>query len=84
MGLKDQYCAELPGARGSFKYINIKPDSKDKYLIELPVSVKVGSGFVVKGKRGSGPKQVNKYYTREVEEIVSSLNDAYDKEAEGR
>mmetsp|Transcript_3918 Transcript_3918/g.7901 ORF Transcript_3918/g.7901 Transcript_3918/m.7901 type:complete len:1338 (-) Transcript_3918:11-4024(-) len=84
MGLKDQYCDELKGARGVFKYINIKPDSKDKYLIELPVSVKVGSNFVVKGKRGSGAKQVNKYYTRDVEDIVKVLNEAYDKEAEGR
>jgi len=83
-GLKDMYVGELPGARDCFKYINIKPESKDKYLIELPVSVKVGSNFVVKGKRGSGAKQVNKYYTRDVEDVVKVLNEAYDKEAEGR
>lgn len=57
-------------ARASWKYINTKPDSKDKYLIELPASVSVPENFFMKGKRGSGTKQVNKYSTPEVEELV--------------
>ena len=82
--LQDEYCATVKGSRGHFKYVNIRPDSKDKYLIELPVHVKVPSTFIVKGKRGSGNKQVNKYYTQEVEEVVGRLNDAYAREADGR
>ena len=38
-------------AKSAWKYINIKPESKDKYLIELPVSVRVPDDFIVKGKR---------------------------------
>ena len=38
-------------AKRDWKYINTKPDSKDKYLIELPVNVEVPDEFIVKGKR---------------------------------
>jgi DNA mismatch repair protein MSH6 len=38
-------------AKSSWKYINTLPESKDKYLIELPVSVHVPNDFIVKGKR---------------------------------
>jgi DNA mismatch repair protein MSH6 len=52
---KDEMCAnELQPsqqAKSSWKYINTKEDSKDKYLIELPASVRVPDDFVVKGKR---------------------------------
>ncbi|GMH78533.1 hypothetical protein TL16_g07839 [Triparma laevis f. inornata] len=82
--LEAQYCNEIPGAKGKFKYINIKDDSKDKFMIELPVNVRVPSDFKVKGKKGSGAKQVNKYYTVDVEEVVERLNEAIDQEVEGR
>ncbi|GMH56832.1 hypothetical protein TrLO_g11280 [Triparma laevis f. longispina] len=82
--LEAQYCNEIPGAKGKFKYINIKDDSKDKFMIELPVNVRVPSDFKVKGKKGSGAKQVNKYYTADVEEVVKRLNEAIDQEVEGR
>ena len=82
--LEKEYCNEIPGSRGKWKYINTKPDSKDKYLVELPVTVRVPSEFRVKGKRGSGNKQVNKYYTADIEEVVERLNEAYDAEREGR
>ena len=52
---KDEMChGELhPShlARSSWKYINTKVDSKDKYLIELPASIRVPDDFIVKGKR---------------------------------
>lgn len=52
---KDEMCnGELrPShvARSKWKYINTKVDSKDKYLIELPASVRVPEDFLVKGKR---------------------------------
>ena len=52
---KDEMChGELhPShlARSSWKYINTKVDSKDKYLIELPASIRVPEDFIVKGKR---------------------------------
>lgn len=38
-------------AKTQWKYANTKDDSKDKYLIELPVSVEVPNDFFVKGKR---------------------------------
>jgi len=82
--LQQQYIQEYPAARGQFKYINLKKDQKDKYLIELPVSVKVGSEFIVKGKRGTGSKQVCKYYTREVESAVKDLEDALKRQKEGK
>ena len=65
-------------ARQHWKYINVKEDSKDKYLIELPISVNVPAEFVVKGKRGKGDKQVNKYRAPEVESLVQRLEEAID------
>lgn len=38
-------------AKSSWKYINTKPDSKDKYLIELSAGVNVPDDFILKGKR---------------------------------
>ena len=76
---KEEMCKELSPrhvARSSWKYINTKADSKDKYLIELPASVQVPHDFLVKGKRGSGPKQVNKYRTPFVEALVKELEQA--------
>ena len=65
-------------AKREWKYANILVDSKDKYLIELPISVNVPGDFIVKGKRGKGPKQVNKYRTPAVESLVQELEQAYD------
>lgn len=76
---REDICNELQPrhvARSSWKYINTKPDSKDKYLIELPASVNVPHDFFVMGKRGSGQKQVNKYRTPVVEELVKELEQA--------
>ena len=71
-------------ARSSWKYINTKDDSKDKYLIELPVSVDVPDNFYVKAKRGKGAKQVNKYRTPVVEELVQQLEQAIDIKMQGK
>jgi DNA mismatch repair protein MSH6 len=65
-------------AKSSWKYINTKPESKDKYLIELPVTVNVPGDLVVKGKRGKGTKHVNKYRTSVVEDLVHELEHALD------
>jgi DNA mismatch repair protein MSH6 len=76
---RDEMCKELSPrhvARQSWKYINTNPDSKDKYLIELPVTIEVPDDFLVKGKRGSGQKQVNKYSTPIVVELVKELERA--------
>ena len=83
---KDEMCSqELRGSsRTSWKYVNIKDDSKDKYLIELPASIRVPENFIIKGKRGSGHKQVNKYRTREVEELVQELETALDVQKDGK
>ena len=79
---KDDMCANVVTpralAKSCWKYVNTKPESKDKYLIELPVTVNVPGDFVVKGKRGKGPKQVNKYRTVVVEELVQQLEHALD------
>jgi DNA mismatch repair protein MSH6 len=84
--LKDyqkEVCASLgPQARSTWKYVNTKPNSKDKYLIELPASVRVPQDFIVKGKRGSGGKQVNKYSTPVVEQLVQELEQALDTQSE--
>ena len=49
---KDEICSQLGhAARSAWKYVNIKEESKDKYLIELPASVRVPEDFIVKGKR---------------------------------
>lgn len=69
-------------AKSSWKYINTSPDSKDKYLIELSVGVAVPEEFVVKGKRGTGSKQVNKYRTPTVEGLVRELEKALEVQKE--
>lgn len=69
-------------AKSSWQYANTKPESKDKYLIELPIGVRVPEDFVVKGKRGTGPKQVNKYRTPIVEQLVQELERALDIQKE--
>jgi DNA mismatch repair protein MSH6 len=50
---KDEMCSNVlpPGSRSKWKYINTKPESKDKFLIELPADVRVPDDFLVKGKR---------------------------------
>ena len=65
-------------ARSTWKYINTNQESKDKYLIELPKSVRVPSDFKLVAKRGSGAKQVNKYKSAVVEDLVKELETAYD------
>lgn len=47
---KQEMCSTIPSAR-TWKYVNIKNESKDKYLIELPASVRVPDDFIMKGKR---------------------------------
>ena len=68
-------------AKSSWKYVNTKSESKDKYLIELPASVTVPDDFLVKGKRGSGAKQVNKYRTPFVAGLVQELEQAFEVQA---
>jgi DNA mismatch repair ATPase MutS len=58
------------------------PESKDKYLIELPASVAVPNDFIMKGKRGSGNKQINKYRTPVVEQLVQEIERAYEIQKE--
>ena len=80
---KDDMCAELgAAARKAWKYANVQPDSKDKYLIELPASISVPDDFIMKGKRGSGHKQINKYETPVVQELVLELESAYELQRE--
>lgn len=83
---KDEMCSEVlrGSSRTTWKYANTKDDSKDKYMIELPAGVRVPDDFIIKGKRGSGNKQVNKYRTREVEELVKDLEIALDIQKEGK
>lgn len=69
-------------AKSSWAYANILPNSKDKYMIELPASVTVPNDFLLKGKRGSGNKQVNKYRTPVVERLVQELERALDIKSE--
>ena len=76
---KQDMCRELSPrqvATSSWKYINTASESKDKYLIELPSSVRVPDDFLVKGKRGAGHKQVNKYRTSVVAGLVQELERA--------
>jgi DNA mismatch repair protein MSH6 len=68
----------------AFTYINTDDNKKDKYLIELSVSIKVPSTYTVKGKRGTGSKQVNKYSTPDTERIVAKLEEAIEAKKEGR
>lgn len=65
-------------ARSTWKYINTKQESKDKFLIELPKSVRVPPDFIMVGKRGSGAKQINKYRSTVVGDLVTELEAAYD------
>eukprot|EP00557_Chaetoceros_sp_GSL56_P011381 CAMPEP_0176479518 /NCGR_PEP_ID=MMETSP0200_2-20121128/1784_1 /TAXON_ID=947934 /ORGANISM="Chaetoceros sp., Strain GSL56" /LENGTH=1447 /DNA_ID=CAMNT_0017875571 /DNA_START=124 /DNA_END=4464 /DNA_ORIENTATION=+ len=65
-------------AKREWTYVNVKVDSKDKYIIELPINIQVPGDFIVKGKRGKGAKQVNKYRTPVVERLVEELERAYD------
>jgi len=83
---KDEMCSNVlrGSSRNYWKYINTKPDSKDKYLIELPASTRVPDGFIVTGKRGKGNKQVNKYRTAEIEEMVQQLEAALDAKDDGK
>ena len=85
---KDEMCSsELHprnAARSSWKYVNLKDDSKDKYLIELPATIEVPPEFHMKGKRGKGAKQVNKYQTPEVMEMVKELERAIEIKNEGK
>jgi DNA mismatch repair protein MSH6 len=69
-------------ARSAWKYINTQCDSKDKYLIELPASMHVPNDFVLKGKRGTGTKQVNKYRSSVVGQFVSDLEEALETQRE--
>ena len=79
---KNEMCSECLApssrAKSSWKYANTKPESKDKYLIELPASIPVPEDFIMKGKRGSGHKQVNKYRTAVVHGLVDELERALD------
>ena len=84
---KEEMCSILhprSAARSSWKYINTKEDSKDKYLIELPVTVNVPDDFFVKAKRGKGSTQVNKYRTPVVEQLVADLERAIDVKNAGK
>jgi len=71
-------------ARSKWKYINTKLDARDKFLIELPVSVKVPQLFIVKAKRGKGMNQVNKYRTPTTADLVVKLEKAIDEQQKGR
>lgn len=75
---KNEMCSKhlAPLAKSTWKYTNTAPDSKDKYTIELPNSVKVPQDFRMIGKRGSGAKQINKYQAAAVEELVVVLERA--------
>jgi hypothetical protein len=79
---KNEMCSDLLTprslAKSAWKYANTKPEYKDKYLIELPVTVAVPDDFIVKEKRGSGHKQVNKYRTAAVQELVDELERTLD------
>ena len=83
---KEEMCSTVlrSSARSSWKYINTGEDSKDKYLIELPINVDVPDDFFMKAKRGKGPKQINKYRTPEVEQLVQQLERAIDTKKEGK
>ncbi|KAL7558432.1 hypothetical protein ACA910_015774 [Epithemia clementina (nom. ined.)] len=88
LGYKNEMCQDVlrpsSQARSAWKYINTMPDSKDKYLIELPASIRVPHDWILKGKRGKGAKQVNKYRTPVVEELVMELERAFETIAERR
>jgi DNA mismatch repair ATPase MutS len=47
-------------------------------MIELPAHIRVPDDFIIKGKRGSGQKQVNKYRTQAIEDLVQELEASYE------
>jgi DNA mismatch repair ATPase MutS len=65
-------------AKASWTYVNTKPNSKDKYMIELPAHVQVPRDFLLKAKRGKGSNQVNKYQTSAVQQLVVELERAFE------
>ena len=75
---KNEMCTNVlsPLAKSTWKYANTLQESKDKFMIELPASIKVPSDFRMVGKRGSGAKQINKYRAAEVEDLVIALERA--------
>lgn len=77
---KDEMCSTVlkGNAKNVWKYVNTGQDSKDKFTIELPKHIEVPSDFKMIGKRGSGVKQVNKYRTPIVEDLVKALEHAID------
>jgi len=80
----DNHLRNGHAAKSKWKYINTQPESKDKYFIELPATISVPDDFIVKGKRGNGNNQVNKYRTRVTEELVQELEHALDVRKEGK
>jgi DNA mismatch repair protein MSH6 len=60
-------------ARDGWKYVNTKPTSKDKYMIELPALVKVPRDFTLKSKRGNGSNAVITYQAKGVQQLVVEL-----------
>ncbi|CAB9521407.1 protein MutS [Seminavis robusta] len=82
---KDEMCAVLTPkslARSSWKYSGLDLDSKDKYIIELPIGVTVPTDFRMVGKRGKGQKQICKYQSSVVQELVVSLEQAIEAHKE--
>ena len=75
---KQDMCSNVlsPLAGRTWKYTNTLQDSKDKFVIELPASIKVPPNFRIFGKRGRGAKQINKYKAADVEELVVALERA--------
>eukprot|EP00934_Nitzschia_sp_Nitz4_P005614 Nitzschia sp. Nitz4//scaffold56_size114212//6007//10459//NITZ4_003930-RA/size114212-processed-gene-0.30-mRNA-1//1//CDS//3329554646//5604//frame0 len=76
---REEMCQQFPSRHNvssKWKYINTKPENKDKYLIELPAYIEVPDDFLVKGKRGSGNKQINKYRSSVVASLVQELERA--------
>ena len=82
---KRDMCVEIGQNSYRFwKYINTKEDSKDKFLVELPVHIRVPHEFQIKGKRGKDENQVNKYACPQVGRLVECLERAIDVKKEGK
>uniref|UniRef100_A0A7S1B2X9 Uncharacterized protein n=1 Tax=Corethron hystrix TaxID=216773 RepID=A0A7S1B2X9_9STRA len=79
---REQMCQML--RTSEWTYANTKEDQRDKYTICLPVSVAVPHDFIVTGKRGSGVKQVIKYCTPIVADLVEQLELAIDRKKEAK
>mmetsp|Transcript_5753 Transcript_5753/g.12165 ORF Transcript_5753/g.12165 Transcript_5753/m.12165 type:complete len:669 (-) Transcript_5753:642-2648(-) len=79
---RDEMCKML--RTSEWIYANTKHEQRDKYTICLPVSVSVPDDFVVTGKRGSGAKQVTKYYTETVAVLVDELEHAIAQKKEAK